>query len=115
MACLVSQQSCRYKFPQETAFLFTFLPVGAAVLFDRTTLNCLLFQIRYLLQMEVGVVQYEARLQRLLHRFLDPSFEVRTDSYLNILLSHLSGNDGKGWYAPCYPLLIAAVAAKVVI
>lgn len=54
-------------------------------------------------------MQYEARLQRLLHRFLDPSFEVRADSYLNILLRHLSGNDDKGWYAPCYPLFTEVV------
>lgn len=46
---------------------------------------------------QVSVVQYEDKLKKLLDRCLELSFEIKNDTYLNTLLSYLSGKDDKGY------------------
>ncbi|KAB0793886.1 hypothetical protein PPYR_13506 [Photinus pyralis] len=44
---------------------------------------------------DLNVVQYEEKLKRLLTKLLDQDFVITSDTYLNTLLSHLSGKDNK--------------------
>ncbi|KAF5293603.1 hypothetical protein FQA39_LY03088 [Lamprigera yunnana] len=47
------------------------------------------------METETNVVQYEEKIKQLLNKLLDAKFVITSDTYLNSLLSHLSGKDNK--------------------
>lgn len=64
--------------------------------------------------MDSKILQYSLKIKKLLRKFLEPNFHVRSDADFNILLSHLAGKNDPGLLIlikTCAYLLILTIRA----